>query len=93
LPEQTEPDAPKITPWLTAPQDPSDAFKRRVSDALSALQKIVTTPSLNAVVSDITQGVAPVEFVFLGIVLILLANHKYLILTDDLTQPQAYFYI
>ncbi|PCH43474.1 hypothetical protein WOLCODRAFT_25940 [Wolfiporia cocos MD-104 SS10] len=68
-PEHVVPTAPKMEQWLQRGDAPSPEFKRAVSDTMTAFWHFSNTPGLNDVFTKIKQRVAPIEFVFIGVLL------------------------
>ncbi|KAH9940454.1 uncharacterized protein BXZ73DRAFT_42719 [Epithele typhae] len=78
LPEQGQPTSGNIEKWLTGNSVPHESFKSAISDTLKSMWYIGDTPSLNHGFTEITKRVAPVEFVFIGVLLYLMRDRPYL---------------
>ncbi|KAI0915786.1 hypothetical protein AcV5_003610 [Taiwanofungus camphoratus] len=77
-PEHAIPTAQKMEQWLVRMDLPNPAFKTAVNDVLTEFWYIAHTPRLAQAFTKIQKRVAPVEFVFIGVVLFALrdASHE-----------------
>lgn len=69
LPEQLLPTAQKLEKWLKRVDNPPTAFMTKINNVLSDFWHIATTLGLNAAFTQVDKRVAPVEFVFIGMLL------------------------
>ncbi|CCM05005.1 uncharacterized protein FIBRA_07204 [Fibroporia radiculosa] len=69
FPDQTVPTPQKMEGWLTSMDPPSATFKQEINDVLTEFCHLANTRHLNTAFSKIPKRVAPVEFVFCGVVL------------------------
>jgi hypothetical protein len=69
LPEHPLPTAQKLEKWLKRVDNPPTTFMAQINDVLSEFWHIATTPELNFPFTEVDKRVAPVEFVFIGILL------------------------
>ncbi|KAH7920066.1 hypothetical protein BV22DRAFT_1040298 [Leucogyrophana mollusca] len=76
LPDQLLPTAQKLEKWLTRVDSPPPTFKTQMNDVLSAFWHIASNRTLNAAFVKVDKRVAPVEFVFIGVLLYVLRNHS-----------------
>lgn len=75
LPDHPLPTAQKLEKWLKRVDNPSTTFMTQINDVLSEFWHIATKSELNAAFTEVDKRVAPVEFVFVGVVLFVLRNH------------------
>ncbi|OSX66594.1 hypothetical protein POSPLADRAFT_1038667 [Postia placenta MAD-698-R-SB12] len=68
-PEHSIPTAPKMEQWVARAEHPPHAFKTAINDVLTSFWHIASDRSLNAAFTKIQKRVAPIEFVFIGVVL------------------------
>ncbi|KAI0246291.1 hypothetical protein BJV78DRAFT_173348 [Lactifluus subvellereus] len=74
---QRVPTAPKLEKWLTAPDErPSGAFRDAVAAVLDRLWELARSEELDAPFRRFKVKVAPVEFVFIGVLLYVM-RHGY----------------
>lgn len=72
LPEQTGPPSmQKLSKWLLREDQPPPIFKSSVKTVLTSFKHIASNSDLNSAFSKISARVAPVEFVFIGELLML----------------------
>jgi hypothetical protein len=72
LPDHPLPTAQKLEKWLKRVDKPPTKFMTEINDVLSDFWHIATTTELNAAFTEVDKRVAPVEFVFIGVILYLL---------------------
>ncbi|EGN99785.1 hypothetical protein SERLA73DRAFT_179998 [Serpula lacrymans var. lacrymans S7.3] len=77
LPDHLLPTAQKLEKWLVRVDSPPHTFKQQISDVLSEFWHIAKTPALNAAFVKVDKRVAPVEFVFIGVLLYVMRNHTH----------------
>ncbi|KAJ7129581.1 hypothetical protein C8R44DRAFT_872833 [Mycena epipterygia] len=65
------PTAPKMETWLSSADHPGESFKRDIDEALNEFGRIATDPQLN-MGFKMTKKLAPVEFVFVGVLIYVL---------------------
>ncbi|KAA1476804.1 hypothetical protein DENSPDRAFT_843892 [Dentipellis sp. KUC8613] len=80
LPEQTLPTAQKLERWLMSDAVPPEAFVVDVEGVLQTMWHIASERRLNAAFKDVKAKVAPVEFVFIGLMLYVMRGTDY---TDE----------
>ncbi|KAG2150495.1 hypothetical protein DEU56DRAFT_32120 [Suillus clintonianus] len=73
-PDHPLPTAQKLEKWLKRVDHPLPAFMVEINDVLSEFWNIATKDDLNAAFTEVDKRVAPVEFVFIGVVLFVLKN-------------------
>ena len=66
LPEPLFPSSPKVDEWLLQPNDLPSAFKAAIERTLGTFWCIADKDTYNMAFTQITQRVAPIEFVFTG---------------------------
>ncbi|EPQ57689.1 hypothetical protein GLOTRDRAFT_37727, partial [Gloeophyllum trabeum ATCC 11539] len=78
LPGHTVPTPQKLEPWLDNHKPPPQSFKEQIEDVLTEMWYIASTPSLSYCFQKPKSRVAPVEFVFIGVLLFLMrhASHE-----------------
>ncbi|KAI5123694.1 hypothetical protein M0805_001722 [Coniferiporia weirii] len=74
LPARTEPSTAKLATWLQRVDPPGQQFKQEIESVLNAYWVIASTNSLKKPFSAMKQVVAPVEFVFIGVLLAVLSD-------------------
>jgi len=78
LPEQTGPPSmQKLSKWLLRDDQPPPKLKSNIKDVLVSFRYIASRPELNSAFSKIQARVAPVEFVFIGVLLYLMIQSEY----------------
>ncbi|TFY60418.1 hypothetical protein EVG20_g7415, partial [Dentipellis fragilis] len=80
LPEQTLPTAQKLERWLMSDAAPPETFVVDVEGVLQTMWHIASERKLNAAFKDVKAKVAPVEFVFIGLMLYVMRGQEY---TDE----------
>ncbi|KAJ7180176.1 hypothetical protein C8R43DRAFT_1117504 [Mycena crocata] len=70
-PDENVPSAPKMEKWLSRVDPPGEQFKQDIDEALDEFGRIAVDPQLN-MGFKINQRLAPVEFVFIGVLLYVL---------------------
>ncbi|KAJ7781155.1 hypothetical protein B0H16DRAFT_1497258 [Mycena metata] len=73
-PDQNVPTAAKMEKWLSRVDPPGEQFKRDIDNALSEFGRIATDPALNMGFSKVSKRIAPVEFVFIGVLIYVLRD-------------------
>lgn len=66
--------------WLKQPSEPSATFKDSVDTVLQTMSTLANTPEYSAAFTEITERVAPVEFIFIGVMLYVLPDVPHAIL-------------
>lgn len=74
LPDHPLPTAQKLEKWLKRVDKPPTMFMTQINDVLSDFWHIATQSDLNAAFTEVDKRVAPVEFVFVGVVLFVLRD-------------------
>ncbi|KAH8093964.1 hypothetical protein BXZ70DRAFT_1035175 [Cristinia sonorae] len=74
IPETPFASGPKLEQWLTSPEALDEAFKQDITTVLRDFLTIASNRKLSRGFTDITQRVAPAEFVFIGILLYVLSD-------------------
>ncbi|KAG1802727.1 uncharacterized protein HD556DRAFT_708729 [Suillus plorans] len=74
LPDHLLPTAQKLEKWLKRVDKPPTKFMALINDVLSEFWHIATDSELNAAFTEVDKRVAPVEFVFVGVILFLLRD-------------------
>ncbi|KAH7913136.1 hypothetical protein BJ138DRAFT_1059555 [Hygrophoropsis aurantiaca] len=77
LPDHLLPTAQKLEKWLIRVDSPPPTFKTQMNDVLKAFWHIANTDGLNAAFKKVEKRVAPVEFVFIGILLYILRDSSF----------------
>lgn len=75
-PERMAPSAPKMEQWLSNDEEPDGVFKTAMKEALTKFWHIGDTKSLNYPFTRIQKRVAPIEFVFIGELLTVMAVQR-----------------
>ncbi|OBZ67046.1 hypothetical protein A0H81_12868 [Grifola frondosa] len=77
-PEQLVPTPQKMEQWILNMNPPIQTFKTAIYDILTAFWHIAATPELNVGFTKIQKRVAPIEFVFIGVLLYVMrdASHE-----------------
>ncbi|EPS97578.1 hypothetical protein FOMPIDRAFT_99127 [Fomitopsis schrenkii] len=73
-PERMAPSAPKMEQWLSNDEEPDGVFKTAMKEALTKFWHIGDTKSLNYPFTRIQKRVAPIEFVFIGVIIYILRD-------------------
>ncbi|TFK52057.1 hypothetical protein OE88DRAFT_1658834 [Heliocybe sulcata] len=73
-PNQTVPTSKKIAGWLEGGEPPREAFKKRVEKVLATMLRIARHARLGKGFRKPHPRVAPVEFIFIGVMLYLIPN-------------------
>ncbi|KAJ6539424.1 hypothetical protein B0H19DRAFT_1315289 [Mycena capillaripes] len=66
------PTAPKMDKWLSRVDPPNEQFKRDIDEALNEFGRIATDPQLKFGFTRVNKRIAPVEFVFIGVLIYVL---------------------
>lgn len=74
LPELQTPSAQKIEAWISQKTEPTAAFKKAIDDTLGAFWYMAGETAYNRGFVQFEQRVAPVEFMFIGILLFVMRN-------------------
>ncbi|KAG2368139.1 hypothetical protein BDR07DRAFT_1448474 [Suillus spraguei] len=74
LPDHPLPTAQKLEKWLKRVDKPPTTFMTQINDVLSDFWHIATQSDLDAAFTEVDKRVAPVEFVFVGVVLFVLRD-------------------
>ncbi|EIN11787.1 hypothetical protein PUNSTDRAFT_63533 [Punctularia strigosozonata HHB-11173 SS5] len=69
------PTGKKLTTWLSRDNEPDNSFKAAIHQSLRELWAIAADPILNDAFSKVKRIVAPIEFVFMGVLLFVM-RHK-----------------
>ncbi|KAH9944704.1 hypothetical protein B0H21DRAFT_449076 [Amylocystis lapponica] len=69
FPEHVVPTAQKMEQFVSRTEPPSNAFKAAVQSVLTEFWHLADTKGLNDAFVRVTQRVAPIEFVFIGVIL------------------------
>ncbi|KAG0706125.1 hypothetical protein DFH29DRAFT_980605 [Suillus ampliporus] len=77
LPEQQLPTTQKLERWLKRVDNPLPTFVTQINDVLSEFWHIATTPGLDIAFTQVDKRVAPVEFVFVGVILFVLRKYSH----------------
>ncbi|OAX39582.1 hypothetical protein K503DRAFT_865303 [Rhizopogon vinicolor AM-OR11-026] len=77
LPEHMLPTAQKLEKWMKRVDNPPTTFMSQINDVLSEFWHIATTPGLNSPFTLVDKRVAPVEFVFIGVILFVLRKYSH----------------
>ncbi|KAG2132009.1 uncharacterized protein EDB93DRAFT_1311159 [Suillus bovinus] len=75
LPDRLLPTAQKLEKWLKRVDNPPPTFMTQINDVLSEFWHIATKNELNAAFTEVDKRVAPVEFVFVGVILYVLRDY------------------
>ncbi|KAI0063589.1 hypothetical protein BV25DRAFT_1824146 [Artomyces pyxidatus] len=68
--------APKLTKWLNGTDGPTEGFKSKFNSALTRLLEIAPDDTLNQAFRKIEAKVAPVEFVYMGVLLYVMEDSR-----------------
>ncbi|KAF8585948.1 hypothetical protein K439DRAFT_1659991 [Ramaria rubella] len=74
LPSYSMPSVPKVEKWLTTGGMPSNKFKAQVTSVLESFLYLATEPEYRQGFTQVDKRVAPVEFVFIGVLLAKMRN-------------------
>ncbi|KAF8514161.1 hypothetical protein JB92DRAFT_3096266 [Gautieria morchelliformis] len=74
LPHYSMPSVPKVEKWLTTAEKPSNQFKAQVADVLQSFLHLATERQYQQAFIQVDKRVAPVEFVFIGVLLAKMRN-------------------
>jgi hypothetical protein len=77
LPQQLLPTNQKLEKWLIRIDKPTPAFKTQINSVLSAFWYIASTKGLDKGFTEIGKRVAPVEFVFIGVLLFAMRDYSH----------------
>jgi len=69
LPDELLPTAQKIEKWISRIDNPPEQFKADIEEVLTAFWRIASNKKLDEAFTKITQRIAPVEFIFIGVLL------------------------
>ncbi|EJD03075.1 uncharacterized protein FOMMEDRAFT_156447 [Fomitiporia mediterranea MF3/22] len=83
LPRRTDPTTQKITAWLHRVDAPGEQFKQEMDQVLSKYWLIANSDELNQAFTEVKQIVAPVEFVFIGVLIGVLQNCSDSIIAEE----------
>ncbi|KAG1862585.1 hypothetical protein DFJ58DRAFT_233981 [Suillus subalutaceus] len=75
LSDRPLPTAQKLEKWMKRVDNPPTAFMTLINNVLSDFWHIATSSELNAAFTEVDKRVAPVEFVFVGVILFVLRDH------------------
>lgn len=70
LPDHALPSAQKLEKWLSRVDKPNQEFKNSIGDVLNEFGYIAATHGLCTAFEQVDKRVAPVEFVFIGMVML-----------------------
>ncbi|KIL68045.1 hypothetical protein M378DRAFT_191070 [Amanita muscaria Koide BX008] len=76
IPDDRVPSAQKLEKWLSRVDPPGEQFQREIDDVLRELWMIAKEKPLNKGFTAIEKRLAPVEFVFIGVLLYILRNRS-----------------
>jgi len=74
IPEQLVPSAPKLKAWLSHSVMPSPLFQQTISAVLAEFWHLADTKQMDMAFKKIKQRVAPIEFVFIGVLLFIMVR-------------------
>jgi len=77
LPDEGLPTAQKIEKWMNREDDPTRQFQDDIDDVLRCLWVLATESKYNEGFVKIPQRIAPVEFIFIGVLLYILRRESY----------------
>jgi len=77
LPDYLLPTAQKLEKWLVRVDPPSESFMSRVDKALSEIWYLASTKNLDKGLKQFEKRVAPVEFVFIGVLLYVMRDYSH----------------
>ncbi|PPQ94044.1 hypothetical protein CVT25_009892 [Psilocybe cyanescens] len=77
LADEPLPTAQKIEKWINRADHPSKQFQEDIDRVLRCLWVIATSPKLNEGFVKVHQRIAPVEFIFIGVMLYVLRREAY----------------
>jgi len=69
LPDELLPTAQKIEKWISRADKPPEQFKADIEEVLTAFWRVASNNKYNEGFTKITQRIAPVEFIFIGVLL------------------------
>ncbi|KZT04641.1 uncharacterized protein LAESUDRAFT_657375 [Laetiporus sulphureus 93-53] len=73
-PEHSTPTAQKMEQWVSRAEAPSPAFKTAIGNVLTKFWYLADSPDYNHAFKNIHKRVAPIEFVFIGVLLFALRD-------------------
>ncbi|EIW83162.1 hypothetical protein CONPUDRAFT_121609 [Coniophora puteana RWD-64-598 SS2] len=76
LPEKFLPTAQKLERWLSRIDKPLPAFRQQMNEVLTEFWLLATSPNLQHAFTQVDKRVAPVEFVFIGVLLHVLRHES-----------------
>jgi len=76
FPEHSIPTAPKMEQWVARMDPPSPEFKAAITHALSWFWHLASSHEHNKGFTKITKRVAPIEFVFIGVLLFIMRGYS-----------------
>ncbi|KAJ6485138.1 hypothetical protein C8R47DRAFT_980663 [Mycena vitilis] len=71
-PDENVPTAPKMEKWLSRVDPPNEQFRSNIDQALDEFGRIASDPTLSMGFTRINKRIAPVEFVFIGVLIYVL---------------------
>ncbi|KAJ7682713.1 hypothetical protein DFH06DRAFT_1314897 [Mycena polygramma] len=71
-PDENVPTAPKMEKWLSRVDPPNEQFKSNIDQALDEFGRIASDPTLSMGFTRVNKRIAPVEFVFIGVLIYIL---------------------
>ncbi|KAJ7047286.1 hypothetical protein C8F04DRAFT_1246961 [Mycena alexandri] len=74
IPDHNVPTSAKMEKWLSRVDPPGDQFKRDIDNALNEFGRIATDPALRMGFTKVSKRIAPVEFVFIGVLIYVLRD-------------------
>ncbi|EMD37632.1 hypothetical protein CERSUDRAFT_94633 [Gelatoporia subvermispora B] len=83
-PEQVMPTPQKLETWLLRTDPPSEVFQKAIQEVLTEFWHIAHTPHLNDAFTQIAKRVAPIEFVFVGVLLYVMRAESHRDRADEL---------
>ncbi|KAJ7179057.1 hypothetical protein C8R46DRAFT_622941 [Mycena filopes] len=73
-PDHNVPTSVKMEKWLSRADPPGEQFKRDINKTLSEFGRIATDPALQMGFTKVSKRLAPVEFVFIGVLIYVLRD-------------------
>lgn len=77
IPDQLIPTATKLEQWLSKADKPTPLFKKTINDVLTEFWHLANTRGLDRAFRKIDKRVAPIEFVFIGVVLYVMTDRSH----------------
>ncbi|OCH89000.1 hypothetical protein OBBRIDRAFT_836129 [Obba rivulosa] len=89
-PEHVMPTPQKMEGWLLRSDPPSEVFQKAIQDVLAEFWHIAHTPQLNDAFTQIGKRVAPIEVVFIGVLLYVMRGESHRTRADEIFNMRRY---